>query len=267
MRIQTKFIVIITLTAVGVGLCSSWLVNSVMRSNIEIQLEEKAVCLAQAIAEHLTHNVICGQAIVVRETLVEIVGRTNDLDYAFVTGFDGELFAHTFNAGLPRALVHEPHELCSSGEHGLGAARVEKYSTSEGPIMDVRYPLVIGMRAHLHIGMNESRLAAQVSSLRNEILALTFVAVLLGITIAIVVNRRITRPLNLLSESMSEFGRMSKREKIVERGGGREVTDLTRAFNQMIAERMLAEEKHQQLEDQLPPQGTRRDHQGRKESH
>jgi PAS domain S-box-containing protein len=135
--------------------------------------------------------------------------------------------------------------LSHAHEHDLphaDAPCLERYETEEGLGLLVGYPLIEGMEAHIHVGLNETVLHDQVERTRNEIFGITVGVALVAALIGVFLSRSIARPLERLSESLRAFGERRVERELDYRGGGREVADLTCAFNQMIAERVRAEE-------------------------
>ncbi len=237
MRLHIRLTLLIVVLAAVTGGTLALLVSEVMHNALEQEMEKRGVVIAQTMAEHVTHNVIDGEVVTAREALQEIIQRTEDVEFAYIVGFDGEVFAHSFEDGFPRALLPDKHDLIRGD-----TLHLERYSTQEGLGLLVGYPLIDGMKAHLHVGLNETYLHDQVESTRNQIVSVTLMVALVTALIGILLSRSIARPLEQLSESLRTFGEGRVEQALDYRGGGREVADLTRSFNHMIAERVRAEE-------------------------
>jgi len=228
MRLRIKLILLIVVLTVASGGTVALLASNIMYNALEEQMEKRGVVIAQTLADHATPNVIDGEVVAAREVLLETVQRTEGTEFAYIVGFDGNVFAHSFEDGFPRDLLPQKHYLIHADN-----PRLERYATEEGFGLLVGYPLIDGMKAHLHIGLNASSLYNQVESTRNQIIGATFIAALLAVLFGTVLSRSITRPLEQLSESMRVFGGKGVKQELDLRGGGREVTELTRSFNQM----------------------------------
>ena len=237
MRLHIRLTLLIVVLAAVTGGTLALLVSEVMHNALEQEMEKRGVVIAQTMAEHVTHNVIDGEVVTAREALQEIIQRTEDVEFAYIVGFDGEVFAHSFEDGFPRALLPDKHDLIRGN-----TLHLERYSTQEGLGLLVGYPLIDGMKAHLHVGLNETYLHDQVESTRNQIVSVTLMVALVTALIGILLSRSITRPLEQLSASLRAFGEKQVEQQLDYRGGGREVADLARSFNHMIAERVRAEE-------------------------
>lgn len=246
MKLYTKTILLIILIAGGIGLCGSLMANRVMRDALETELKEKAKIIVQMMSEHITHKVIDNEVIPAKEALEKIISSNIGVDYAYVVGFDSEIFSHSFEGDFPKDLAEGVHKTIHIDE-----GHITRYSTSKGYILDVGYPLINGMSANVHIGINESQSYNHVAALRNRISILTISITLLGILLGTFMIRRITNPLSRLADSMHAFGKGKAEAEISFSGGGQEVEELTLAFNRMISERTRAEKALQESEENL----------------
>ncbi len=243
MRLQTKIILLVGVISLSVGLLSAVLVSSIMHEALEREMEARAVAIIQTMAEQMASQVISADAVSVRETLREIVHRTRDVDFAFVVGFDDEIFAHSFDGGFPRQLlrIQARHNMIRAW-----AAHTLRYSTEAGPVLMVGCPLIDGMKAHMHLGMNETEGYKQIRTLRNQILFVSLCFALLGTLVGMALSRRITKPIWHLSESMRSFAE-GKVGVEIDPTGDHEIAELAHSFNWMIAERTRAWERIEHL--------------------
>jgi PAS domain S-box-containing protein len=244
MRIQTKIILLISVVALSVGILSSILVGRPLLRGMESDTADKGTILAQTLSELIANNVINHEVLPVREAITDVMQGTNDLEYIYVVGFDGSIIAHTFKGGFPRDLADELREKLPGGTPVF-----RRFLTENGPVLDVGYSLVSGMRGRIHIGLNQTHNYEQISIIRRRIIGTTFVIVALGVLVGIILSRRITRPLGRLAGSMDAFGEGKAGEEIVARSGGWEVAQLARSFNRMTAERKHAEDALRESEE------------------
>ena len=248
MRLRTKIILLTVAVTLGLGLGSSLLVSRMMHGALQNELRDQAVLAVQGLAEHVTHNVIDGEVIDARDAVRRMVERSQSVRYAYIIDFDGRLFTHTFEGGFPKVLARMPHQ------HSIVSAQspaVVRLKTNTGSVLEIGYPLIEGMRAHVHIGMDEDRTHARIAALRNRIIGLTLVLAAVGITTGIFLSGRIARPLSKLADAMRDFGERREGGELESRSGGREIAHLTRTFNQMISARNQAEEALRCSEENL----------------
>ncbi|MBU8913405.1 MAG: response regulator [Spirochaetales bacterium] len=238
MNLPTKIILLIVVVMLGVGLGSSLLVGQLMYDALEIELHDQAVVAVQSLAELIALDVINGDIIDARVAVRKMVERSKSIRYAYIVDFEGRLFTHSFENGFPVALAAEPHQHIPSAASPV----VDHYKTTTGVVVDIAYPVIEGLTAHVHIGLDEEHLFLRVTSLRNGIIRLTLLLAAVGCAIGIIVSRRLTRPLTDLAGAMHDFGEQKESGQLEFRSGGMEVAELTSAFNRMITERMRAEE-------------------------
>ncbi len=232
MRLDLKINLLFAVILIVGGIASSLIVNSLMGASLERQLEDKCRLLTHASAELEAVNVIENEVLPVRQALRKVLESDDEIQFAYIVGFDGKIFAHTFEGGFPKALL----ELLRARKNDR-VSHVEKYETEDGPILEVNYPLVEGMRATIHIGMSTSAINDQIAGLNRKIWMLTLFLIGTGVLLGSLVSGRIIRPLKRLAESMRAFGADRVPGEITVRGGGREVEDLVKSFHEMVLDR------------------------------
>ncbi len=234
MKLHVKLALLVIFLILATGSLSAFLVSQTMHKATVERLEKQAMLIGATMAEHITHSVINKEVVAVSEALEFFLERMKDVEYVYVVDFDGQVSAHTFKGGLPRAfLEHKSAEKIATGG-------IKRYFIRGVKILDIYYPLIPGMRAHLHIGMKEYDQFASVMILRISGVAVAIM--LLGFLIAVLMSRRITRPLSLLSDSLRSFGKGETEKEVKYFGGGREIAELTDSFNRMIVDKRHAEE-------------------------
>jgi PAS domain S-box-containing protein len=245
-KLRTEIIFLVTVITLGVGFFTTVLVGNLMRNAIKKELHKKAVIIVQTLAESIAHDVINKQVLPARELLQDIVFRTEDLDYAFLVDFDNRIFAHTFENGFPSDLL--PDHL-DNIQIKTEYPTFETILMDEIPILQVGYPLIEGMSAHLHIGINENRSYNQIRFIRDRILLITFAVTLLAVLVGLLISIRITRPLIQLTNFIQAYGKGSSIEKIDIKGESLEVAGLTKSFNRMIFDRSKMEKDLKRITD------------------
>ncbi|MBN2184656.1 MAG: PAS domain S-box protein [Candidatus Krumholzibacteriota bacterium] len=245
MRLRTNIILLIVMIVMITGLGSSLMVNRMMHNMLAGELNNQAVIAARSLAEHISHNVINGEIIEAQETVIKMVQNSRSIQYAYVIDFDGRLFTHSFEGGFPSALAGEQYRY-----HRPVSAQspvVLHLKTDLGQIADFGYPLIEGMKAHIHIGINEDFALARITALRNRIIGFTLLLACIGIAAGIFMSRFITRPLSEFLGAMRDFGTRKRQEEIDLKSGGKEIADLTLAFNSMISDLKRTEEERERL--------------------
>jgi len=196
---------------------------------------KRASSLGDAIAEGISLDVINSNSLQALNQLNAIINKNEALDYAFVTNFNGDLFVHTFGQGFPRGLLgYIQHER-------VDAPGDAHFITEHGGIYDIGIPLIEGMRARLHIGVNKNEVNYLIKNIRNRILWASILVSLIGIWGAVLIGRHLSAPLDQLSAWMSLYGKGQNRGEITLRQSDPEIDNLVKSFNNMINDRLQLE--------------------------
>ena len=126
MKLHTKIVLLIAFIILISGISSSLLGSHFMHKALEEELTKRGVTIVQTLSELITEDVIKGNRISVGDVLRDIISRTEGVEFAYITGFDGCIFAHTFEGGFPRALLHKQHEIIRSDEPRLDRYLADK---------------------------------------------------------------------------------------------------------------------------------------------
>lgn len=244
MKLHIKIYLLIIAVVFVAGIFFLSIGLRLMHKSMERGLVEKGVVVAQSLPDLIAEKVIKGKTLFTSEILKKIVRRTKDLEYIFIIGFEGEIFAHSFKGGFPKALKFKAHKISSAG-----APELRRYRTADNSsFLDINYPLIEGMKAHIHLGINENYMNEQKAVMRNRLISLMFLISVIGIIIGYFLSLHITLPLQQLTESMKSFAKGKEPDK-KKLHGGREVAELTKAFDYMKSERIEAEELIKQERD------------------
>jgi len=231
MKLSIKILILVISTAFIFAVALISLFSNLTRDRLSASQSEWVETLAHAVSEGITLNTINGDMLVAREKLQTIVQNDIALEYAYVTDFDGDVFTHTFEGGFPRALIHQLHE--HPEEHNV----LQPMTTNLGDILDITHPLINGMDAHLHLGVNQTEINALIQETNEEIIFLVFILTFVATIIFLLFAQRITTPLYRLANFMYNYGKGDLTETINIGKASYEVRELANAFNQMIEDR------------------------------
>ena len=202
--------------------------------------------LTLAIAEGISLDVINSKPLNARKQLKNIIELDEAFEYAYVTDFNGDLFVHTFNQGFPRYLLEQINKVQNYDTY-VGI----KFSTKDGNIYETALPLIKGLRARLHVGINQNEITNLIWKTRIDIFWISILIILLGMVIAILMGRRISAPMAQLSTWMNRYGEGQAQEELNLKNTDSEVDDLVNSFKSMIEGRSKLEQALQKSNEEL----------------
>lgn len=203
--------------------------------------------IVQSLRDALVQDVIDGNKLRVSDLLKNLKRHENPIEFLYVTDTNHAVFAHSFEQGFPRYLARqEPHIHVESGIH-----LINKYQTEDGLIHVYSEPLVPGLEAILHIGINQSDIARKLAKNTGYVLELNIAAVLLALTIAYLWGRQITAPLAIFTEQIQRYRAGEKVDFSRLKKNTPEISQLATAFQGAIEERQHALTTLQEREQNL----------------
>ncbi len=235
MKISVKIALLVISLSLVYGIAFVYLTSVILRDRLHASQNEWAGTLVHAISEGITLNTINGDVLKVREKLEAIVNDDPALEYAYVTDFDGYVLTHTFEGGFPKELIHKTHDRLTAHQHE------HTLYTTAGIVDDISYPLIKGMDAHVHVGVNQNKITALIQVIHQEILLLVILITLAGASLAVLFGRRIATPLHQLVSFMQAYGRGEVPEPTDIANSSHEMRVLASTFANMIEDRQSLE--------------------------
>ena len=243
MKLSSKIIWLVGGLALLFGIVTSLLLQETVQRYATESERQWSGSLVHAIAEGVARDTIDGNRLPVRRQLQRLVAEDRALAYIFLTDFEGRLFAHSFDNGFPRALLPR---LRNADEEAPQLLR-----TTEGDILDISHPLIDGMTAQVHVGVSQQRLQGLVELARRDTLLVILLVGIPGIFFAMLLGRRISRPLQLLSEQVQAYGLGARDEITHIDGADPEVGGLAKVFRGMVQARAQAYATLEEREEHL----------------
>ena len=235
MKLSAKISALVFLLAILFAVSFIGLNQFVLQRYLTETQTEWVNTMTHAIAEGISLDTINSNTLHARNQLKTIVQLDEALEYAYITGFNGKLFVHTFNEGFPRALLQHIRE--AQNEHHVSV----RFTTQQGEIEDIAVPLIEGMRAQLHVGINQKEITSLIGKIKNDIFWTALLITLFGAGIATLIGRRISAPLAKLSAWMNLYGKGENQGELILNSTDPEVADLVKSFNTMIEGRTQLE--------------------------
>jgi len=228
MKLSAKITALVFLISLLYAGTSILLNNYLLQKYLQDSQAEWSNTLAYVVAEGIAQNTIDGDNLKAREQLKSIIQLDEAFKYAYITNFEGELFTHTFDKGFPRFLFEHIQKHPRNKQHQL------RFKTNDGEIEEIQLPLIKGMRASIHLGINQEEIIAVIAQTRKDTIIISLLITLIGTILAISIAHRISKPLADLSTSMSSYGKGDINTDLPRRSTNPEVTGLIDSFNAMI---------------------------------
>jgi len=193
--------------------------------------------LTKSLSESIARDTINGNKATVHELLQKII-QDKSIEYTYVTDMDGDLFAHSFEGGFPRFLAE--HLSAHSGNSSSSDIKTV-FQTKQGEIIEFDTPLVSGLTARIHVGINQNEIKALVDNVNKDLIWFITVLGLISISIAIIIGKRINLPLTTFTKNLLRFNKNNELAFPEIDSSDPELKNLVHAFKTIIRDRERAE--------------------------
>ncbi len=242
-KLLVLVICLISLTLVG----SYYFQSRQTRQYLEQSQLEWMKTLTRSLSEGIAKNTINGNKIPVRELLQRIV-KDQNIEFAYVTDMNGELFVHSFNGGFPRFLL----EKLSHHSETINASHFDnKYLTKQGEIIEFDAPLIKGLTARIHLGVNQMEVTGIINKLSRDLFWFISFLGVLAFAIAFLLGRRISLPLSTFSQKLLDFNRSKDKKFPKIHTSDPDINNLVSVFENVINEEKKVEEELKKSQQRL----------------
>ena len=200
---------------------ASLLLSARLTDELDESLVRQASTMARNLALWSEESALTEARVELLRLIVQTRASNPDVVYAFVEGADGQVLAHSFDAGFPAGLLRATH----TRDRTL-------LETEEGPVLDFRAPILRGRGGEVHVGYSRRKMLDALDRVRNVIWYVAVGVLLAGIVAILIVAGLVTRPARELTGCVRrlESGDLSAR---VEGRFHGELKALGVAFNDM----------------------------------
>lgn len=235
MKLSTRIALLVAAFTIVFATTLAATLSYFSEQRIEREGREWATLMTQALSDSIARSVAEGDVVQIRDTLLGIVNKSDEVSYMFIEGIDGDILVHSFESGFPEDLLKPSGESDQVEEH--------LFELSDGSrVLDLSEPIIAGMSARLHIGINRqiSARAAQDVAIQVGLLLLLFSA--LGAIAGIIAGRKIAAPIEDVARKMFAFGRYGVAAPFEKMPVGDEESMLVSAFETMVESRKEADQ-------------------------
>jgi methyl-accepting chemotaxis protein len=236
--VAAKLVGTTVLITVAVALALSMLASSRMAANITAEFASKGEAIALSLAAAVEQN--AGGNISMVQGLIDSSKVIAGVRYIYIQDQDGSTMVHTFTPSFPAGL--EKSNPLRMGELSQGQ-RVKRldldFEMPGGGIhaIDIAAPISGGALGVVHVGMDRTEIAREVSKLRNSMLGWALVVTLAGIGLGLLVTYvTVVRPIRALTRVTSEIVRTGNLSLPIPSFGSDEVGLLASSFTDLVAQ-------------------------------
>lgn len=233
MRLSLKIVMLIISLTLLFAVTSTFFISHLTQERLKDENVVWGQMFTDSLAQVISEFVVNRDVLLVRGVLNNIVSRRNKLGYMYVIDFDGRVLAHTFNTGFPEALLQRDQKYNNGSEQFEYEAGTKKF-------LDVSYPLIEGMSARIHVGIDRDAEIQFLRNARHDIILISVLIGLIGAILALILGKRLASPLANLAENIKAYSLGNDSGELVDTGDA-EVNQVIHAFNQMKKNRKEAE--------------------------
>lgn len=248
MKIQHKLLLLLLATTFSIGVITLLVVNYTTTDHFMEHDKAWIQTLSKSIAEGIAEDTINSESVKAYSSLSQIVRDNENITYAYIIGFNDDIFVHTFNRGFPDAL--------KSARLGDASSESLRIKTKQGYILDYAQPIISGLPASLHLGISTQRMETTLNDLSFEVVAGIILTTLFFSIFVYFSTRRVTRPLEQFITSMDQYASGELRTPIPTEDGKQspEIRELINSFNLMLKKKVSAEDEIKRHKEELEKQ-------------
>lgn len=235
MRLRARIAILTTSIVITVTLLILIPVRMVVVNTLRDEIGKRGESIARTLSERIGDAVLMGNSFQTSQSIHDVLKKEKDIEYIFVTDYEGKVFAHTFKDGYPPDMpLWNP----------LNGRRIsiQPLNTEKGNIRDVGINIFDGMKAELHIGMREDSLKEAQKRMRMLTLPIIAFVIIIGVIASVLFARRITEPLNRFINFTKILGK-GEFGKQIEFKSKDEIGELAESFNRLSMDLKTTREK------------------------
>ena len=247
MRLSNKLILLVVSILFFIFIGVFYFQSTQIRKHLTSSQLEWVDTLSNSLSESIARDTINGNKLSVTELLQRLV-KDDAVEYVYVTDMDGQLFAHSFKKGMPRFLLESIKKHSST----ISKSHIDKiYETKQGIISELDAPLIEGLAARIHLGVNQNKVNMVLKNVREEFVWFFSILGIISILIAVIIASRINKPLINFAQKLLVFNK-SKLTTFPEISTtDPDIINLVNVFHDVISEREKADEALAKLQQRL----------------
>jgi signal transduction histidine kinase len=189
-------------------------------------LEQRTLSMGRSIADTIERQASVGDYFSVRQHLQQSRKTFPEIRYVILRDSDLKIVASSFEKNIPEDLLKRPARPCPPD------CATEIFGSSEGNIIDARFPVAGGHAGTIEIGVLDRMVSMELSRMTRTVIWGLVLCITLGICFALWLTRLMTRPIHRLVQAANRIreGEFETRAEVYYHD---EIGRLAAAFNQM----------------------------------
>lgn len=253
MRLWVRITLTISILSIITAISISVFVNNLFRENLDKINFQMSEALTRSISQSILDYVISGNSRKTQEILRRIAKENEEIEYIAIIDFDNKFFSSSVDfSSLPVELQKNEHLNCSDStriKKGSIDNHILKYNKHN--VYDYSHPFIKNLSAHMHFGLKNSLYKQSIAELNEYSVYVAIIITLIGSLAGYLLSRRISRPIEKLSENVSNFGRTGKYDNDIINSTDKDIIKLISSFKSMLREREIYESEIAEYRDNL----------------
>lgn len=184
------------------------------------------------LADGFKHLILWDDRIAIRRMILSELGGSDILRYCLLLK-DGEPYVHTFDRGVPPALLQlRPPETDQP---------VWEFQDSRGAVIYDVATAVDSTGIILRLGLSRAAIDDKLRPLLTAILVIALTAIGVSSYLAVIIARRTTREVDTLAEAIKRYGELNAADGQAIKATSAEVAELVSSFQSLTARKKEAE--------------------------
>ena len=206
-RLQTKFLLGILILQCLTMVCTILVVERKMRTTIEEEFLQRGTAISKNLSAVNTSFVATYNYVGIEQNVAQAV-KDNDLAYAMVQFFDGEVAAYAGEPEIKTQVVRSRIDESAFSDSGHLIRHIEGINRP-GRICEIASPIRIGDTkwAAVRVGLSLEKIQLVIDDTRRVLFMLGMAALFLGCSASILFARRITRPVASLVKEVEAISK------------------------------------------------------------
>ncbi|MBI5055886.1 MAG: diguanylate cyclase [Nitrospirae bacterium] len=221
-KILTIMIGLVMLSSIAIMV----FIKTTLYQKLFIKLQKRGITIARYISENSVNPILTEKFFQLEMMAKDVKSTEEDVEYIFILDEHSNVLAHTFDKGFPADL-----KMVNVIEAGK-VFSVKSVRAGKEDVLDIAVPVLMGDIGTVHLGISHASIKKDTNEIIGFLILIITVIMFVGITAAIVLSRKITKPVSELTKAVKVVGG-GDLNYTVNIGSNDEIGQLSESFNRM----------------------------------